>query len=352
MAGATATLAIALPGLCCTRALNVQPQLCSSGRSSIRYETRKYRRQVANPRLLPHCPAVSDALSPLALPQAATHAHEKSHAASHEHEHAHGHDHDAHGSHSAHGMQHSTAAGHGHAHEEGGLPEGLAGLVLVCGFLAMMLLDHLQHAAGGSCGHPGHSHAHGHAHSHGGHAHSHSHGGDEGSDKSKDKARGGSKGAGDGAAADAAAAGGGGKPGQEGSGGRAAAEAADSTGKAKGARQGQQGYDPPCQPAGEPAGSQHPPEHCQLPDLQPSFGPRPALAYGLRVSFSASPARTAHAGAPAATDPSNAITGLLIHCCADGLAMGAAFLSGNARLTVIIAAAMVLHKVSGFILRA
>ncbi len=44
-----------------------------------------------------------------------------------------------------------------------------------------------------------------------------------------------------------------------------------------------------------------------------------------------------HAGA-AAPDPQNAITGLLIHCCADGLAMGAAFLSGNARLSMIIAA--------------
>ena len=47
------------------------------------------------------------------------------------------------------------------------------------------------------------------------------------------------------------------------------------------------------------------------------------------------------AGAAPVVDPSAAITGLLIHCCADGLAMGAAFLSGNARLTMIIAAAMV-----------
>ena len=50
------------------------------------------------------------------------------------------------------------------------------------------------------------------------------------------------------------------------------------------------------------------------------------------------------AAAADVTDPASAITGLLIHCCADGLAMGAAFLSGNARLSMIIAAAMVLHK--------
>lgn len=53
---------------------------------------------------------------------------------------------------------------------------------------------------------------------------------------------------------------------------------------------------------------------------------------------------TGAAGAQPPTDPANAITGLIIHCCADGLAMGAAFLSGNARLSMIIAAAMVLHK--------
>ncbi len=125
---------------------------------------------------------------------------------------------------------HSSAAagGHSHAHEEGSLPEGLAGLVLVCGFLAMMLLDQLQHAAGGSCGHPGHSHGHS------GHGHGHSHGGDEGSDKVKDKAKGGGKCAGEGAAA-AAAAGGSGKTGQEGGGGKAEAPAC--TGKAKGAWQ-------------------------------------------------------------------------------------------------------------------
>lgn len=48
---------------------------------------------------------------------------------------------------------------------------------------------------------------------------------------------------------------------------------------------------------------------------------------------------------PASTpDPQSAITGLVIHCAADGLAMGAAFLSGDARLSMLIAAAMVLHK--------
>ena len=57
------------------------------------------------------------------------------------------------------------------------------------------------------------------------------------------------------------------------------------------------------------------------------------------------PHRPSAAGAAApGADPANAVTGLVIHCCADGLAMGAAFLSGNARLSMIIAAAMVLHK--------
>ncbi|KAL4437122.1 hypothetical protein ABPG75_004261 [Micractinium tetrahymenae] len=219
-----------------------------------------------------------------AFAHAAVHTHGEPHAGSHAHDHAHDHDHGEHSSRSAHSAHASAAAAsHGHAHEEGGPPEGLAGLVLVGGFLAMMLLDHLQHAAGGSCGHPGHSHGHVHSHSH-------SHGG-EGSDKANDKGKGGGKGASDGgnavsAAASAAAgtaAAAVGKLGQEGGGGKAAAEAPDCTGKAK--------------------------------------------------------------AGPAAADPSNAITGLLIHCCADGLAMGAAFLSGNARLTVIIAAAMVLHKV-------
>jgi zinc transporter 9 len=42
--------------------------------------------------------------------------------------------------------------------------------------------------------------------------------------------------------------------------------------------------------------------------------------------------------------PQHAISGLLIHCAADGLAMGAAALSGNASLTALVGAAMVLHK--------
>lgn len=50
------------------------------------------------------------------------------------------------------------------AHSGEGPPEGVAGLVLVGGFLAMLLLDHLQHAVGGRCGAPGHIHGHGHAH--------------------------------------------------------------------------------------------------------------------------------------------------------------------------------------------
>ena len=38
------------------------------------------------------------------------------------------------------------------------------------------------------------------------------------------------------------------------------------------------------------------------------------------------------------------MTGLLIHCAADGLAVGAAALAGNARLSLMIGVAMVLHK--------
>ncbi|KAI8104254.1 hypothetical protein M9434_002814 [Picochlorum sp. BPE23] len=42
--------------------------------------------------------------------------------------------------------------------------------------------------------------------------------------------------------------------------------------------------------------------------------------------------------------PEKAITGLLIHCIADGVAMGSAFLSGNSSVTLILGTAMVLHK--------
>ena len=42
--------------------------------------------------------------------------------------------------------------------------------------------------------------------------------------------------------------------------------------------------------------------------------------------------------------PEKAITGLLIHCIADGVAMGSAFLSGNSSVTLVLATAMVLHK--------
>jgi zinc transporter 9 len=48
--------------------------------------------------------------------------------------------------------------------------------------------------------------------------------------------------------------------------------------------------------------------------------------------------------AAGAGDPERAITGLLIHCCADGLAMGSAFMSGNTSLSLVLGTAMVLHK--------
>lgn len=39
-----------------------------------------------------------------------------------------------------------------------------------------------------------------------------------------------------------------------------------------------------------------------------------------------------------------AVLGLLVHCASDGLALGSAFLSGNAALSFVVGAAMVLHK--------
>ena len=48
---------------------------------------------------------------------------------------------------------------------------------------------------------------------------------------------------------------------------------------------------------------------------------------------------------PPAGSAERALTGLLIHCAADGLALGAAMLSGDARLNTLVAFAMVLHKV-------
>lgn len=46
------------------------------------------------------------------------------------------------------------------------------------------------------------------------------------------------------------------------------------------------------------------------------------------------------AAAAAGSTPQRAITGLMIHCVADGLAMGAAALSGDLRLSMMIAVAM------------
>lgn len=47
---------------------------------------------------------------------------------------------------------------------------------------------------------------------------------------------------------------------------------------------------------------------------------------------------------PEGSSPQRAITGLLIHCAADGLAMGAAALSGDLGLSLMISVAMVVHK--------
>lgn len=43
-------------------------------------------------------------------------------------------------------------------------------------------------------------------------------------------------------------------------------------------------------------------------------------------------------------NPERAITGLLVHCAADGLAMGSAFLSENPSLGLLVGLAMVIHK--------
>lgn len=138
-------------------------------------------------------------------------------------EHDHEHDHD-----------HSTAHDH-----SASLPEGIAGLVLVGGFLAMLLLDHLQHAAGGRCGAPGHSH-HGHSHSHG-HAHSHGLGsGGASSERLREKGEGAAAKAKTQGAAPEAAAAAAGEPGAAPAGLASPAKArpaleADVSGKAKGA---------------------------------------------------------------------------------------------------------------------
>lgn len=50
------------------------------------------------------------------------------------------------------------------------------------------------------------------------------------------------------------------------------------------------------------------------------------------------------APAAASAAPDRALTGLLVHCAADGLAMGAASLSGDAALSAVVGLAMVLHK--------
>jgi zinc transporter 9 len=46
----------------------------------------------------------------------------------------------------------------------------------------------------------------------------------------------------------------------------------------------------------------------------------------------------------ASKSPDRAITGLLVHCAADGLAMGSAFLSENPSLGLLVGLAMVIHK--------
>jgi len=49
-------------------------------------------------------------------------------------------------------------------------------------------------------------------------------------------------------------------------------------------------------------------------------------------------------GSNGSKSPESAIAGLIIHCLADGIAMGSAFVSGSTSTTLILGAAMVLHK--------
>ena len=49
-------------------------------------------------------------------------------------------------------------------------------------------------------------------------------------------------------------------------------------------------------------------------------------------------------GLGSTTAADRAVLGLLVHCASDGLALGSAFLSGNAALSFVVGAAMVLHK--------
>lgn len=52
----------------------------------------------------------------------------------------------------------------------------------------------------------------------------------------------------------------------------------------------------------------------------------------------------AHKPMGSSKSPERAVTGLLVHCAADGLAMGSAFLSENPSLGLLVGLAMVIHK--------
>lgn len=80
-----------------------------------------------------------------------------------------------------------------------------------------------------------------------------------------------------------------------------------------------------------------PPKHAASVD-NPSSRDIEALDAALAVEVTQ---KVSTANPPSAD---RAITGLLVHCAADGLAMGSAFLSGNASLGFIVGMAMVLHK--------
>ncbi len=71
----------------------------------------------------------------------------------------------------------------------------------------------------------------------------------------------------------------------------------------------------------------------------------PAAAAGAAAADAKPAAAAASAPAAGGCSPADrALAGLLVHCAADGLAMGAAALSGDAALSLVVGVAMVLHK--------
>ena len=200
-----------------------------------------------------------------------------------------------------------------HDHDHTGAPAtGLTGLALIGGFLAMLLLDQLQAAAAAADGgrHPHHHHHH---HHHlGAHA-DWSDDGELGNPLSNVKTT-------------TAAA--------------TVVESGDDDDDDDGDDDGVKKYRPTSR------------SHSQstiIPSSLPSDPLHPSL---INNSSSTPPTKTPGKQPPLPSSSSSssssaadrAVVGLLVHCASDGLAMGAAFLSGSSSLSVVVGTAMVLHK--------